>query len=161
MKRRWGCFVYYVQNGKAKDLADVLKQIFTPPEENDPFLHNDDHSFNPSWRHSVHSGKAERQAHSCANRARSPSSTPWRRGGGIPTGEINIVVDETTNALIIRAYPRDYRFVLETVKKLDLYPKQVLIEVFLAEITLDDTNKFGAGVFESSQDTFTKGGDLV
>jgi general secretion pathway protein D len=32
---------------------------------------------------------------------------------------------------------------LETVKKLDIYPKQVLIEALLAEITLDDTNKFG------------------
>ena len=27
---RLGVFVYYVQNGKAKDMADVLKQIFTP-----------------------------------------------------------------------------------------------------------------------------------
>jgi len=53
------------------------------------------------------------------------------------------VVDETTNALIIRAYPRDYRYVLETIKKLDLYPKQVLIEVFLVSIDLDDSNEFG------------------
>ncbi|HSB04627.1 MAG TPA: secretin N-terminal domain-containing protein, partial [Thermodesulfobacteriota bacterium] len=30
---KYGVFVYYVQNGKAKDLADVLKQIFTPPKE--------------------------------------------------------------------------------------------------------------------------------
>ncbi len=27
-----GVFVYYVQNGKAKDMADVLKQIFTPAQ---------------------------------------------------------------------------------------------------------------------------------
>jgi general secretion pathway protein D len=53
------------------------------------------------------------------------------------------VVDETTNSLIIKAFHRDYRAILETIKKLDIYPKQVLIEVFLAEVTLDDTNKFG------------------
>ena len=58
-------------------------------------------------------------------------------------GEISIVVDEANNALVIRAFPRDYRSILETIKKLDIYPKQVLIEVFLAEITLDDSNKFG------------------
>jgi len=29
------------------------------------------------------------------------------------------------------------------VKKLDIYPKQVLIDILMAEITLDDSNKFG------------------
>jgi general secretion pathway protein D len=58
-------------------------------------------------------------------------------------GEIGIVVDETTNSLIIKAFHRDYRAILETIKKLDIYPKQVLIEVLMAEITLDETNKFG------------------
>ncbi len=72
-------------------------------------------------------------------------------------GEINIVVDETNNALIIRAYPRDYKLILETIKKLDIYPKQVLIEVFLAEITLDDTTKFGLE-WSTLMDSFTRGG---
>jgi general secretion pathway protein D len=74
-----------------------------------------------------------------------PSSpTPAKEEGtAIPEGEINIVVDEANNALVIRAFARDYKNILETVKKLDLYPKQVLIEALLAEITLDDTNKFG------------------
>jgi general secretion pathway protein D len=55
----------------------------------------------------------------------------------------SIVVDETNNALVIRALYRDYKNILDTVKKLDLYPKQVLIEVMLAEITLDDSTKYG------------------
>ncbi len=52
-------------------------------------------------------------------------------------------MDETNNALVIRAFERDYRVILETIKKLDIYPRQVLIEVLLAEITLDDENRFG------------------
>jgi general secretion pathway protein D len=44
---------------------------------------------------------------------------------------------------VIRAFARDYKSILETVKKLDLYPKQVLIEALMAEITLDDANRFG------------------
>jgi general secretion pathway protein D len=75
---------------------------------------------------------------------------------GVPTGELNVVVDETTNALIIRAYPREYKFVLETIKKLDLYPKQVLIEVYLANIVLDDSTKFGME-WSTLKGTFTKG----
>jgi general secretion pathway protein D len=61
----------------------------------------------------------------------------------VPEGEINIVVDEANNALVIRAFARDYRTILETIKKLDIYPRQVLIDVLMAEITLDDENQFG------------------
>jgi general secretion pathway protein D len=45
--------------------------------------------------------------------------------------------------LVIRAFQRDYRSIIETIKKLDIYPKQVLIEVMLAGINLDDTTQFG------------------
>jgi len=62
---------------------------------------------------------------------------------GVAEGEVNIVVDETNNALVIRALYRDYLSMIETIKKLDIYPKQVLIEVLLAEITLDDTTRYG------------------
>ncbi len=152
-----GVFVYYVQNGKAKDLADVLKQVFTSAKaKNDHFIHdalparlNNTPPLRPRRQESVRPTPAPT--------APGAPSTPGGEEGGIPTGEINIVVDETTNALIIRAYPRDYKFVLETIKKLDLYPKQVLIEVFLAEVTLDDTNKFGLE-FSSLPGQFSKSG---
>jgi general secretion pathway protein D len=45
--------------------------------------------------------------------------------------------------LVVRAFARDYRSILETVKKLDIYPRQVLIEVLLADITLKDDKEFG------------------
>jgi general secretion pathway protein D len=123
-------FVYYVQNAKAKDLGEVLKEIYGK----------------------VVKEKKEKGAAPVETPARGarPAPTPStaaagvkEEAGGVPEGEINIVVDETTNSLIIRAYQRDYRSILETIKKLDIYPKQVLIEVLLAEIRLDDSNKFG------------------
>lgn len=133
-----GVFVYYVQNGKAKDMADVLKQIFTPPKEKKttPTTTTTPAPATPA------TPPGQRSARPTPTPT-TPGAPPPAEEGGIPTGEINIVVDETTNALIIRAYPREYKFVLETIKKLDLYPKQVLIEVFLVSVTLDDTNKFG------------------
>jgi general secretion pathway protein D len=73
----------------------------------------------------------------------SPTTPAREEGGAVPEGEINIVVDEANNALVIRAFARDYKSILETVKKLDLYPKQVLIEALMAEITLDNANRFG------------------
>ncbi|MBP1718884.1 MAG: ral secretion pathway protein, partial [Deltaproteobacteria bacterium] len=77
--------------------------------------------------------------------------------GGVVEGDINIVVDENTNALIIRAFQRDYYAIVETIKKLDLYPKQVLIEVLLAEVTLDETTKYGLE-WSTFTDSFVRGG---
>lgn len=147
-----GVFVYYVQNGKAKDLADVLKQVFTPPKDKKDF------------KEKAVSSTPTTPATPPGQRSVRPTPTPTPvtptpptgEEPGMPTGEINFVVDETTNALIIRSYPRDYKFILETIKKLDLYPKQVLIEVFLAEVALTDSNKFGLE-WSTKQGSFTKG----
>jgi general secretion pathway protein D len=126
-----GVFVYYVQNSKAKDLAEVLKQIFVAPKEKKPDFKEKVPAPEPTPRGVKPSPPTP------------PPTPPKEEPGAVPEGEINIVVDETTNALVIRAYARDYKSILETIKKLDLYPKQVLIDVMLAEITLDDTYKFG------------------
>jgi len=61
---------------------------------------------------------------------------------GEVVGEVTIVPDEATNALVIRTSPRNYEFIEATIKKLDIVPKQVVIELFLAQIRLSDTFKF-------------------
>jgi general secretion pathway protein D len=123
-------FVYYVQNAKAKDLAEVLKEVFVKGKE----------------KKTEKAGTPAETTPRGARPAPTPATPPTsakEEAGGVPEGEINIVVDETTNSLVIKAFHRDYRAILETIKKLDIYPKQVLIEVFLAEVTLDEANKFG------------------
>jgi general secretion pathway protein D len=57
-------------------------------------------------------------------------------------GEVTIVPDEATNALIIKTSPRNYEFIEATIKELDIVPKQVVIELLLAQITLTDTFRF-------------------
>ncbi|PIX26678.1 MAG: type II secretion system protein GspD [Deltaproteobacteria bacterium CG_4_8_14_3_um_filter_45_9] len=128
---KFSVFVYYVQNAKAKDLADVLKQVFVTAKDKKA-EYKGKITEQPTYPRGVKPPPTP-----------SPTTPPKEEGGAIPEGEINIVVDEANNALVIRAFARDYKSILETVKKLDLYPKQVLIEALLAEITLDDTYKFG------------------
>jgi general secretion pathway protein D len=138
-------FVYYVQNGKAKDLADVLKQIYTSEKKAEA----KEKAVTPGAARGVRPSPSPPAA-----------TTPREEGilpsGGVPEGEITIVVDETTNSLIIRAFHRDYKAILETIKKLDIYPKQVLIEVLLAEVTLDEETKYGLE-FSTFTDSFTSG----
>jgi general secretion pathway protein D len=119
-------YVYYVQNMKAKDLGEVLKQIYVAPKDK-----------KADFKEKVVEPALPRGVRPA------PTPAPKEEATAVPEGEINIVVDETNNALVIRAFHRDYKAILETVKKLDIYPKQVLIEVLMAEITLDDANRFG------------------
>jgi general secretion pathway protein D len=150
-------FVYYVQNGKAKDLADVLKQVYVPVKG--AKAEGKERAITPAPGGAAPTTPSPRGVRPSPTTPSTPASPASAReeGGGVPEGDINIVVDETTNALIIRAYHRDYKAILETIKKLDIYPKQVLIEVLLAEVTLDDSNKYGLE-WSTFSDSFTRAG---
>jgi general secretion pathway protein D len=49
-------------------------------------------------------------------------------------GEVQIVPDEATNALLVRAQEADWEVVRQAIEMLDLRPLQVLIEVTIAEV---------------------------
>jgi general secretion pathway protein D len=131
---KYSVFVYYVQNMKAKDLGDVLKQVFGITKEK-----------KADFKEKVVTSPYPKGVKPIPTAPPATTAPPAAKeeGGAVPEGEINIVVDETNNALVVRAFARDYKSILDTIKKLDVYPKQVLIETFLADITLDDTYKFG------------------
>jgi len=59
------------------------------------------------------------------------------------SGNIRIIADERNNALVILATAAEYRMIEATLKRLDIVPLQVLIEVTIAEVTLTDDLKYG------------------
>jgi general secretion pathway protein D len=138
---RVNVYVYYVQNSKAKDLADILKQAYAKGKDvkvttEEPKPPTPAPTLTPTTPRTTRPTTPATPA--------KPAAPPAKEGAvGVAEGEVNIVVDETNNALVIRALYRDYLSMIETIKKLDIYPKQVLIEVLLAEITLDDTTRYG------------------
>ncbi|MBM3801034.1 MAG: type II secretion system protein GspD [Acidimicrobiia bacterium] len=62
-------------------------------------------------------------------------------------GEIKIVADEINNALIIRSSPQDYEVVKETIRQLDVVPRQVLIDVKIFEVVLTGNLSMGVSAF--------------
>lgn len=65
---------------------------------------------------------------------------------GAPGGSsssFQIAVDQANNALIIRARGNEYAGLERFLKEVDVAPDQVLIEVTIAEVTLNDTLKYG------------------
>jgi general secretion pathway protein D len=59
-----------------------------------------------------------------------PPSLPGRL-----RGEVQMVADETSNALLVRAQPADWEVVRQAIVALDLRPLQVVIEVVIAEVS--------------------------
>src|SRR5262249_42615687 len=57
--------------------------------------------------------------------------------------EVTIVGDEKSNKLIVSTSPRYMDMVLQMVGELDAAPPQVVIQVLLAEVTLDKSGQWG------------------
>jgi general secretion pathway protein D len=70
--------------------------------------------------------------------------------------KLSIVVDARSNNLIINASGKDYRGLLPLIERMDVPPKQVMLEVMIVEVTL--TDQFERGVeFFLEENNFTLG----
>lgn len=128
-------FVHYIQNGVAKDIAAVLEGLFTGNE--DKKKEDEKDKAKPIGKTLLDNQRE--------NKLREEQLKAGSEGAvsGALEGEVTFVVDETTNSILVRATGNDYRKIKPVIEKLDIYPKQVLIEVTIAEVKLDETNKLG------------------
>ncbi len=60
--------------------------------------------------------------------------------------EVVVVPEPVQNKLILSATPRYYDEISRLIEQLDEQPPQVMIQVLIAEITLGDTDEFGAEI---------------
>jgi general secretion pathway protein D len=84
---------------------------------------------------------------------------------GALVGQTSIVPDVATNSLVVRTAPPNYPLLEETIQSLDTRPPQVLLEVLIAEVTLDRNSAYGIdwSVFDQSGSTgiTVKGGQQM
>jgi len=128
-------YVYYVENGDAEKLANTLNSIYKSKEKSKfPF---------------AQTARERQEAQQQQPEPQQVIQTPF--GPYFPSeevsGEVRITADKEINALIIVTAPRDYPAVLETIKKLDIMPKQALIEAMIVDVILSDRTEFGLGWF--------------
>ena len=107
--------VYFVQNGSAKEIADILKQLYGGKK-----------STKSSKRVLVKRLKKTKEAVT-----------------GELTGEVEIIPDEINNAIVIKATPKDYEIISSVLKRIDIVPRQVLIDVLIFEVTLNKNLEYG------------------
>lgn len=139
-------FVYPVQNVKAKEIAEVLKTIYESKEGAKPVTTTPAPTPRPAPTRPARPGAR-------ATTTPAPVPTPITIAEGRAGGEIKIVVYEPTNSLVILASPGDYKQIVDTIKKLDIFPQQVLIEVLIAEVSLDESTRLGLQWSLFNQDT--------
>lgn len=156
-KKRAQVFVYPVQNGKAKDITLLLQQIF------------------------LGSKTSTAQAPGSARQTTVPSSTPSssQAAAPVPTAQkqsgqpakdagpdtlvsdlTRIYADEVINSVICLATPEDYETIKEAIVRIDLLPRQVVIEGVVASVNLTDSLSLGLSYSLKAHVSFNSGESL-
>ena len=148
-------YVYYLENGKAADIAGILEQIFSGRGAGNRPLGQ----LAPGRRGVTLAtgGRVGAAQVKTPGKAGAPgaSVTVARRSEGLAYSEgadIRIIADEVNNSLLILANAQDHRMVVAAIKKLDVVPLQVLIEATIAEVKLTDKMRFGLQWYFKSGD---------
>jgi general secretion pathway protein D len=147
---------YRVRYGKVKDVAAVLEKLF--PKRTASIGIDRPTEFKPAVGQPPGSTMNAAAARSSAQQpAAAPASRPAPAKEGKEGEGFDLIPDEPTNSLIIRASMSEYADILENLKVIDVYPQQVLLEVLVGEVTLDDTLKLG--IDWTFNNNFGPGGD--
>ena len=124
-------FVYEVQNRKASELAELLNGIFS----------------DAGSKVAGKSGKASKTASSkevvVTNRSKAEVKESKQKSKSKSQSDLRIVADEVNNSLVILSRKSEYESILPIIKKLDVLPLQVLIEVAIVEVTLSGELSYG------------------
>jgi len=106
-------FIYRVQNGRADELAALLRKMF-------------DDTAN------------EAQDDLTTNQNSGTTNFPGSSDKGF-----RVVADESSNSIIVSGGPEYYHAVRQAMKQLDSTPQQVLVEARIMELTLNDDLQYG------------------
>ncbi len=146
-------YVYRVQNGNAKYLAQVLNGIFGGQQAGAagnmtsgvaPGLNNNVNRTPGSFSNlgtssglGFNSGNRFGLNQNAQQQANAPTIT------ATAIGDIRVVADEFNNTILVWSTGSQYRKIEASLKRLDVAPIQVLIEASIIEVTLNDNLQYG------------------
>lgn len=138
--------LYRVRHGKVKDVSAILEKLFpgktsgvaAKTEFKPQVAETMGRSRSSQAQVPPASGGAEPPAPSRADSKSAAAAPRAKEGEGF-----DIIADEPTNSIIIRGSASEYSQILDTLNVIDVYPKQVLLEVLIGEVQLDDALRLG------------------
>lgn len=63
------------------------------------------------------------------------------------SGNVKIITDDLNNSLIIQGTQADYEFLMKTIRKLDILPRQVLVEAKIVSVDLNGNLSWGVSAY--------------
>lgn len=144
-------FIYRVQNGKATELAEMMTKLFEPQTQATPAAELAP-GVTPATTGQVTppaTGTVQVTPPTPAAVSPAPQANALAADGLSLTNQskVRVIADEPNNALLILASTSEYRQILSALQQLDVSPLQVLIEVTIAEVTLNDDLQYGVEWF--------------
>ncbi|MBU0592633.1 MAG: type II secretion system secretin GspD [Gammaproteobacteria bacterium] len=152
-------YVYQVQNGKAESIAILLSDIFgwSRPQQQAapqlaPGLALAEFTTTAAASQAITSLTDKKAVDSSQSKATPFATTPAQPVSSgsspstvsqSPSSEVRVIADKDNNALLIYSSAGEYEKIEAAVKKLDVVPRQVLIEMTIAEVTLTDEYQYG------------------
>ena len=89
------------------------------------------------------SGARQGTSNNSANTSSTGNAPNASRTAGVMNESMKMVVDERANKLIFYTSGSEYQRILPLIRELDVLPKQVMLDITIAEVTLKDEFKFG------------------
>jgi general secretion pathway protein D len=122
-------FYYLVKNTRAEDIVATLNGVRSASRTPVRTALSSAEAFQP----------VQPDGQAAAGNAAGPETAV--AGGSISGGQI--VLDAPRNAIIFNGPPADWERILTLVRQMDRAARQVMIEVTIAEVSLDDNEEFG------------------
>ena len=116
-----GYYIYHPRYSRASDLGDSIGNLI--------------------GGRSMMSGSSSRDTQSAQpadSRRASSGQTGQGSSSGASNGDLSVTVDERSNSLIFYATGGDYKALLPVIRRLDVMPKQIVLDATIAEVTLTD-----------------------
>jgi general secretion pathway protein D len=137
-----GVHVYRVRNGKVADIMAVLEKLY--PGQASP-------SAGKPTEFKAQVGEPSPKSQVAPGVQVLTKAAPVSEGAHAATGKgqekeadrFDIIVNEPANALIIRGSASEYAAILDVLRTIDIYPKQLLLEVMIGEVQLNDSLRLG------------------
>jgi general secretion pathway protein D len=150
-------FVYRVQNGRARELTRTINAAYGASGDSssaggpsnggagpDPFGDNQQaRAMSMNANSAPNAGANSGMAQPRGGEARSSGGRAGEAEGASGSPQAHVTADENNNAVIVFGTPREFAIVEDALRKLDVPPKQILIEAAITEVSLTNKTSFG------------------
>ncbi|MBF0593067.1 MAG: type II secretion system secretin GspD [Nitrospirae bacterium] len=160
-------YVYPLQNSEANHVVEILGEILSDSGSTKTGSQTATHTPAPTATPAPSPGAFGQTTSTTSTTSKTSAKVKaiTASASSFVSHDTRIFYDDKTNSLIILALPKDYMFIEDLIKKIDIVPRQVLIEAMIVEVQLNEGLQFGVEWFlnkkfpghDSNLDNWTTG----